>query len=101
MPFAGVQTRRFDQRRQPAPTSLNSFQAQTIGLFVRGADALSLPRAAGQVHGLLFATPHPLDLDQMTTLFNASGGGTWEGPDWLRQMGAVEEIFLPGARKDH
>jgi DNA-binding transcriptional regulator GbsR (MarR family) len=101
MPSAGVQTRRFDQGRQPAPTALNSFQAQTIELFVRAADALSLPRSAGQVYGLLFSTPRPLNLDEMTALLNASRGGTWEGLDWLRQMGAVEKVFLPGVRKDH
>jgi DNA-binding transcriptional regulator GbsR (MarR family) len=101
MPSAGVQTRRFDQGRQPAPTGLNSFQAQTIELFVRSADALSLPRSAGQVYGLLFSTPRPLNLDEMTALLNASRGGTWEGLDWLRQMGAVEKVFLPGVRKDH
>jgi DNA-binding transcriptional regulator GbsR (MarR family) len=101
MPSAGVQTRRFDQGRQPALTELNSFQAQTIELFVRAADALSLPRSAGQVYGLLFSTPRPLNLDEMSALLNASRGGTWEGLDWLRQMGAVEKVFLPGVRKDH
>ena len=101
MPSAGVQTRRVDQGRQPARETLNSFQAQTIDLFVRAADALSLPRSAGQVYGLLFSTARPLNLDEMTALLNASRGGTWEGLDWLRQMGAVEKVFLPGVRKDH
>ncbi len=101
MPSAGVQTHRVDQGRQPARTTLNSFQAQTIELFVRAADALSLPRSAGQVYGLLFSTSRPLNLDEMTSLLNASRGGTWEGLDWLRQMGAVEKVFLPGVRKDH
>ncbi|MEX1045032.1 MAG: hypothetical protein WEC73_02785 [Chthoniobacterales bacterium] len=68
---------------------------------MRAADALSLPRSAGQVYGLLFSTPRPLNLDEMTALLHASRGGTWEGLDWLRQMGAVEKVFLPGVRKDH
>jgi len=101
MSFAGVQTRRVDQGRQLAPEGVNPFQAQTIELFVRAADALSLPRSAGQVYGLLFSTSRPLNLDEMTALLNASRGGTWEGLDWLRQMGAVEKVFLPGVRKDH
>lgn len=101
MPSAGVQTQRVDQGRQLAREALNAFQAQTIELFVRAADALSLPRSAGQVYGLLYSTPRPLNLDEMTALLNASRGGTWEGLDWLRQMGAVEKVFLPGVRKDH
>lgn len=101
MPSAGVQTQRVEQGRQLVPEALNAFQAQTIELFVRAADALSLPRSAGQVYGLLFSTPRPLNLDEMSELLSASRGGTWEGLDWLRQMGAVEKVFLPGVRKDH
>ena len=101
MSSIGVQAQRVDQGRQLALEGLNSFQAQTIELFVRAADALSLPRSAGQVYGLLFSTSRPLNLDEMTTLLSASRGGTWEGLDWLRQMGAVEKLFLPGVRKDH
>ena len=101
MSSAGVQTRRVDQGRQLARNGLNTFQGQTIELFVRAADALSLPRSAGQVYGLLFSTSRPLNLDEMTALLSASRGGTWEGLDWLRQMGAVEKVFLPGVRKDH
>ena len=101
MPSIGVQAHRVDQGRQLAPEELNPFQTQTIELFVRAADALSLPRSAGQVYGLLFSTPRPLNLDEMTAQLNASRGGTWEGLDWLRQMGAVEKVFLPGVRKDH
>ena len=97
-------------RKKPAPAAkarpaklgpLNSFQVSTISLFVRVADALTLPRSAGQVYGLLFATPQPLNLDEMVALLRASRGGTWEGLDWLRQIGAVEKVFLPGVRKDH
>ena len=101
MPSTGVQAQRVDQGRQLVAEQLNSFQAQTIELFVSAADALSLPRSAGQVYGLLFSTPRPLNLDEMTALLNASRGGTWEGLDWLRQMGALEKVFLPGVRKDH
>jgi DNA-binding transcriptional regulator GbsR (MarR family) len=107
-PSAG-KTRAVHQRRQPArkkslppdATGLSPFQIQTIALCVRAAEALSLPRSAGQVYGLLYSTPRPLNLDEMTSLLRASRGGTWEGLDWLRQMGAVEKVFLPGVRKDH
>ena len=109
MPSSPAKKRRADQGRQlarkaPSPraaTALSPFQIQTIALCVRAADALSVPRSAGQVYGLLFSTPHPLNLDEMTSLLHASRGGTWEGLDWLRQMGAVEKVFLPGVRKDH
>jgi hypothetical protein len=96
MPASGAQSLLVDQGRQPARKAaapanpgLSPFQIQTVSLFVRAAEAFSLPRSAGQVYGLLFSTPQPLNLDEMTTLLHASRGGTWEGLDWLRQMGAV------------
>lgn len=109
-------TARFDQGRQPArksrkatrPTladssgaALNAFQEQSVALFVRAASALALPRSVGQVYGLLFATPRPLNLDEIMALLGASRGGTFEGLRWLRQFGAVERVFLPGVRKEH
>jgi hypothetical protein len=71
MPSSPAKKRRADQGRQPArkapspraATALSPFQIQTIALCVRAADALSVPRSAGQVYGLLFSTPHPLNLD--------------------------------------
>lgn len=55
----------------------------------------------GQVYGLLFASPRPLNLDQIMSLLGSSRGGTFEGLKWLRQFGAVERVFLPGVRKEH
>jgi DNA-binding transcriptional regulator GbsR (MarR family) len=80
---------------------MTPFQAELVALFVRAAIALSLPRSVGQVYGLLFATPQPLNLDEIMTLLGASRGGTFEGLKWLRQFGAVESVFLPGVRKEH
>ena len=118
MPSSAGQTARFYQGRQPArktprparrpavtnvPTDsiLTPFQEQAVALFVRAASALSLPRSVGQVYGLLFATPRPLNLDQIMVLLGSSRGGTFEGLKWLRQFGAVERVFLPGVRKEH
>jgi len=89
-------------KASPVPAAeLNAFQIEAIGLFVKAAAVLSVPRPAGLVYGLLFATPQPLNLDEMCALLNTSRGGTWEGLDWLRQMGAIERVYVPGARKDH
>jgi HTH-type transcriptional regulator, glycine betaine synthesis regulator len=103
------QTVSFDQERQPARETprgsahpaMTPFQTEAVALFVRAAVALSLPRSVGQVYGLLFATPQPLNLDEIMTLLGSSRGGTFEGLKWLRQFGAVERVFLPGVRKEH
>jgi DNA-binding transcriptional regulator GbsR (MarR family) len=84
-----------------ALSALTPFQEQSIALFVRASMALSLPRSVGQVYGLLFGTPRPLNLDEIMALLGSSRGGTFEGLKWLRQIGAVERVFLPGVRKEH
>ncbi len=90
------------RKTRSAPSAeLTLFQVECIGLFVKAAAVLSLPRTAGLIYGLLFSTPRPLNIDEMCAMLNASRGGTWEGLDWLRQMGAVERVYVPGARKDH
>ena len=108
MPSSGTPSPRADQGRQPArknpllaSAGLSPFQIQAVSLFLRAAEALSLPRSAGQVYGLLFATPRPLNLDEIMVLLGSSRGGTFEGLKWLRQFGAVERVFLPGVRKEH
>jgi len=86
---------------QGGPSALTPFQEQAVALFVRAALALSLPRSVGQVYGLLFAAPQPLNLDEIMSLLGSSRGGTFEGLKWLRQTGAIERVFLPGVRKEH
>lgn len=81
--------------------ALTPFQVEMIALFVRGAAVLSLPRSVAQIYGLLFTTPEPLSLDDITLRLGISRGSAFEGLRWLRDLGAVESVFLPGVRKEH
>lgn len=81
--------------------ALTPFQAEAIALFVRGAAVFSLPRSVAQIYGLLFATPDPLSLDDITLRLGISRGSAFDGLRWLRDLGAVEGVFLPGVRKEH
>jgi len=80
---------------------LDPFQIETISLFVRAAGVLSLPRSVAQIYGLLFTTPHPLSIDDVSTRLGISRGSTFDGLRWLRELGAVESVFLPNVRKEH
>ncbi len=84
----------------PEP-ALDDFQLECIAIFQRAAAAFSLAPSIGQVYGLLFATPDPLNLDQITARLQSSRGGTFQSLRWLRQIGAVERVFLPGQRKEY
>lgn len=80
---------------------LNPFQIETIALFVRAAAVLSLPRSVAQIYGLLFTTVGPLTIDDISGRLGISRGSTFDGLRWLRELGAVASVFLPGVRKEH
>lgn len=81
--------------------ALQEFQVEAIALFVRAAAVLSLPRSVAQIYGLLFTTPEPLSIDDISVRLGISRGSAFEGLRWLRDLGAVESVFLPGVRKEH
>lgn len=82
-------------------SALSEFQVETIAMFVRAAAVVSLPRSVAQIYGLLFTTSEPLSLDDITGRLGISRGSAFEGLRWLRDLGAVESVFLPGVRKEH
>ncbi|MEI7864165.1 MAG: hypothetical protein WCI38_02250 [Chthoniobacterales bacterium] len=84
-----------------AGVKLNPFQVETIALFVRAATVLRLPRSVAQIYGLLFTTSDPLSLDDIGDRLGISRGSTFDGIRWLRDLGAVEGVTLPGVRKEH
>lgn len=84
-----------------AAPALSPFQEECVGIFQRAAAAFSLAPSIGQVYGLLFSSPEPLTLDAITARLGASRGGTFQSLRWLRQIGAVERIFVPAQRKEH
>jgi len=80
---------------------LSSFQKESIELFVNAATAFSIPKSIGALYGLLFSTERPLTLDDLTVTLRMSRGSAHEGLRWLRGMGAVRVVSVPGQRKEH
>ena len=83
------------------PLRMNDFQSECVAIFTRAAVAFAMPASVGQIYGLLFATPDPLSLDDMTSLLGTSRGGTFQSMKWLREVGMIEGQYLPGSRKEH
>jgi DNA-binding transcriptional regulator GbsR (MarR family) len=83
------------------PSPLSAFQLESVALFIHVFGALSLPRSIGEIYGLLFSTPEPLSLDDVQSRLQLSRGSASEGLRWLRSLGAVNQVYLPGIRKEH
>lgn len=62
---------------------------------------LGLPRSTGQIFGLLYLSPTPLSLDDMSRLLAISKGSASLGTRQLASWGAVRQVWVPGDRRDY
>ena len=81
--------------------SLTELDAEFIELFVRMAQIVGLPKSVGQIYGLIYATPAPLNLDDVTFRLGISKGSASQGLRFLRAAGAVRVVEVSGRRSDH
>lgn len=80
---------------------LSAIETEVIDIFVRGTQLLGLPRSFGEIYGLLFISPEPLSMDQITGQLNISIGSASRGLKELRAFKAVKATYRPGERKDY
>lgn len=90
-----------EQRIGGRDHALSGFQKCAIALFVNAAGALSLPRSVGEIYGLFYSTEEPLSLNEVTAYLGISRGSASEGIRWLRGMGALKAVEVPGNRREH
>lgn len=81
---------------RPAP-----HQREVIDIFVRLSRLLGQPRSLGEIYGLLFISPQPLAMDDLTERLELSKGSASQGLKFLRNLGAVRAIEVPGDRRVH
>ncbi|MCP5527085.1 MAG: hypothetical protein H7A47_09810 [Verrucomicrobiales bacterium] len=60
-----------------------------------------LPRSLGQIYALLFLSPRPLSLEDMTVALGISKGSASVGTRQLAAWGAIRHVWMPGTRRDH
>jgi DNA-binding transcriptional regulator GbsR (MarR family) len=81
--------------------SLSELDTEFIDLFVRMAQLVGLPKSFGQIYGLIYATPAPLNLEDVMLRLGISKGSASQGLRFLRSSGAVRVVAIPGRRSDH
>ncbi|MBC2601243.1 GbsR/MarR family transcriptional regulator [Puniceicoccus vermicola] len=78
---------------------MSPFEEKMVELGVSWASAFSLPRSVGSIFGLLFASPQPLGLDDLTEKLGISKGSVSMGLNFLHRMGAIHTVKTPGSRR--
>ena len=103
-PYMGaltVKTPSRDSRLDQVSPPLQPVEFEVIELFVLLSRVLGQPRSLGEIYGLLFICPRPLAMDDLMTRLDLSKGATSEGLKFLRNLGAVRMVYVPGDRRVH
>jgi len=84
----------------PAPR-LTPLEIEVIDLFVQVSRLLGQPRSLAELYGLLFISARPLAMDDLIERLQLSKGSASQGLKFLRNVGAVKTVYVPGARRVH
>ncbi len=85
---------------KPAPP-LNELETEVIDLFVQLSRVLGQPRSLAEIYGLLFISARPLSMDDLIARLELSKGSASQGLKYLRNLGAVKMVYVPGERRVH
>lgn len=84
----------------PPSTELTIGEVEVIAIFVQMTQVLGLQRSLGEIYGLLFATPQPLSFQEIAERLKLSKGSVSQGLRFLRSIGAVRPVLVPGDRRE-
>jgi HTH-type transcriptional regulator, glycine betaine synthesis regulator len=80
---------------------LTRLEVESIEYFISFVQVLGLPKSVGEIYGLLFAAPQAISMDTVIARLRISKGSASQGLAVLRNLGAVEQVYVPGDRRDH
>jgi DNA-binding transcriptional regulator GbsR (MarR family) len=94
------ETNRMSSSASPVAT-LSSLDVEVIDYFIEVSRLLGQPRSLAEIYGLLFISAEPLAMDDLMARLGLSKGSTSQGLKFLRELGAVRQIHVPGSRRAH
>ncbi|MDG2125929.1 MAG: hypothetical protein P8J87_19675 [Verrucomicrobiales bacterium] len=83
----------------PLQTDLSEVESHLIQFFVHLATSLSLPRSLGEIFGLLFASPAPVNFADIVDRLKISKGSASQGLQTLLKLNAIHTVYVAGDRR--
>src|SRR5881296_1810828 len=80
---------------------LSPLETEIIDFFVQLSRLLGQPRSLAEIYGLLFISARPLAMDDLIERLRMSKGSASQGLKFLRNVGAVKMVYVPGDRRVH
>jgi len=84
---------------KPAP--LTALERESIEYFISFVQLLGMPKSVGEIYGLLFVAREPLPMDGVVERLQISKGSASQGLTVLRDLGAVNRVYVEGDRRDY
>jgi DNA-binding transcriptional regulator GbsR (MarR family) len=86
---------------RPATARLSLLETEVIDLLVQFSRLLGQPKSVAEIYGLLFVSPRALSMEETMERLQMSKGSTSQGLRFLRSVGAVRQVYVPGQRAAH
>jgi HTH-type transcriptional regulator, glycine betaine synthesis regulator len=83
----------------PLAERLQPVEAEFVRFFVHLATTVGLPRSAGEIFGLLFASADPVAFDEVVARLGISKGSASQGLRLLTKIGAVSQVYIQRDRR--
>ena len=99
--FLAVEQKDAGAGRPRAAAPLTPLETEIIDLFVQLSRLLGQPRSLAEIYGLLFISARPLAMDHLIERLNLSKGSASQGLKFLRNIGVVKTVYVPGDRRAH
>lgn len=80
---------------------LSELETETVAIFVRLGQVIGLPKSLGQIYGLIYISPKPVTMEDITSRLGISLGSASQGLRQLKSLKAIRVAYIPGQRKDH
>lgn len=80
---------------------LSDAEACVINPFIHFARLLGIPKSVAEIYGFLFVSENPHGMEEIMGKLNLSKGSASQGLSFLRRLGAVKTVYVPGDRKDY
>lgn len=85
---------RLDRRR------LSTTQREIVRVCADAVQQLGLSRSTGQIFGVIYSSPRPLAFADVVASLELSKGSVSMGLRFLRELGAIRLVAVPGDRRE-
>ena len=81
--------------------TLSDVQLDIIDICVRASQAVGIPRSMGEIFGLIFTSPKPVNFDDVVRSLGISSGSASHGLRKMCRLGIIRTCYVARDRRDH